>query len=147
MQTWANKLNFSNLVTTSHFGWCVTEGCNLGCLLEVLSHSGLSRESLFTGTNTVIIEIKLCVTVGTINYSGELLCRHWDNKEIDFRGVLGACEWFTHHLTCMGTQNNNSNDGEHFGQIIYVWMDVICTPRSGSGTPRAGGEIWGYMGV
>jgi hypothetical protein len=30
---------------------------------------------------------------------------------------------------------------------ICVWMEVIFTPRSGSGTPRAGGEIWGYMGV
>ena len=40
-----------------------------------------------------------------------LLCQLWDNSEVDFRGVLGACEWFTHHLTCMGTQNNNSNDG------------------------------------
>ena len=53
----------------------------------------------------------ICVTMGTIYYSGELLCQLWDNSEVDFRGVLGACEWFTHHLTCMGTQNNNSNDG------------------------------------
>ena len=49
--------------------------------------------------------------MGTINYSGEFMGRQWDNKEVDFRGVLGACEWFTHHLTCLGTQNNNSNEG------------------------------------
>ena len=30
MQTWANKLNFSNLVTASHFGWCVPEGVQPG---------------------------------------------------------------------------------------------------------------------
>ena len=120
-----------------------TGRCNLGCLLEVLSHSGLARESLFTGTNTVIIEIKLCVTVGTINCSGELLCRQWDNKEIDFRGVLGACEWFTHHLTCMGTQNNNSNDGGtlwakvEFSIYVCEWKSYLL-PGVGVGLPGLG---------
>ena len=139
MQTWANKLNFSNLGTSNHFGQCETEECNLGCLLEVLSHSGLSRESLFTGTNTVIIEIILCVTVGTINYSGELLCRQWDNNEVDFRGVLGACEWFTHHLTCMGTQNNNSNDGGKSRIFPYMCVNGRRLPGSGRGD-------WDYQG-
>ena len=49
--------------------------------------------------------------MGTINYSGEFMGRQWDKKEVDYRGALGACEWFTHHLTCMGYQNNSSNDG------------------------------------
>ena len=81
--------------------------------------------------------------MGTINYSGELLCRLWDNKEVDFRGVLGACEWFTHHLTCMGNQNSNSNDGGalwakvDFSYIkymgaIYVWIYGSV----GQGVPR-----------
>ena len=85
-------------------GILVSDRCNLGCLIEVLSHSELAQESVFTGTNTVSLKIKLCVTMGTINYSDEFMGRQWDNKEVDFRGVLGACEWFTHHLTCLGTQ-------------------------------------------
>ena len=66
---------------------------------------------------------KICVTMGTIYYSGALLCQLWDNSEVDFRGVLGACEWFTHHLTCMGTQNNNSNDGGKSRNVPYMCVN------------------------
>ena len=88
--------------------------------------------------------------MGTISYSGELLCRQWDNSEVDSRGVLGAFEWFAHHLTCMGTQNNNSNDGEHCGQKsiypIYVreWTPYLL-PGVGVRLPGLGvkyGDIW-----
>ena len=74
------------------------------------------------------LEIKISVTMGTIYYIGALLCRLWDNNEVDFRGVLGACEWFTHHLTCMGTQNNNSNDGG------ALWAKVDFSPYKVYGT-------------
>ena len=66
--------------------------------------------------------------MGTISYSGELLCRQWDNSEIDSRGVLGAFEWFAYLLTCMGTQNNNSNDGG------ALWAKVDFSPYKVYGT-------------
>jgi len=66
--------------------------------------------------------------MGTISYSGELLCRQWDNSEVDSRGVLGAFEWFAHLLTCMGTQNNNSNDGG------ALWAKVDFSPYKVYGT-------------
>jgi hypothetical protein len=62
-----------------------------GLSLEVLSHSGLAQESVFTGTNTLVRD-KISVTMGTINYSDEFMCRLWDSRRVDFRGVLGACE-------------------------------------------------------
>jgi hypothetical protein len=81
-----------------------------GLSLEVLSHSGLAQESVFTGTNTLVRD-KISVTMGTINYSGVLLCRLWDNEMIDSRGLLGACEYLAHHLTCIQCQSTNTNDG------------------------------------
>ena len=57
MQTWANKLNFSNVITANHFGQCETEGVQPGLSFKVFSHSGLSREILFLGRNTDILEI------------------------------------------------------------------------------------------
>ena len=88
--------------------------------MEVLSHSGLSGESLFTGTNTVSLEINLSVTMGTINYSGELMCRLWDNERIDSRGVLGDCELLKHHLTGIGCQSTNTNDGRALGEKVEI---------------------------
>jgi hypothetical protein len=64
----------------------------------------------------------------TINYSGEFMGRQWDNTEVDYRGVLGTCEWFTHHLTCMGYQYNSSNDGR------ALWAKVEIFPYKVYGT-------------
>ena len=67
--------------------------------------------------------------MGTINYSGEFMGRQWDNREVDYRGVLGACECFTHvwdTKTIVQMMGEHDRQKSKFSHIRYMGPIYMC---------------------